>query len=404
MRKRVLLLRRTGGMGGTERCILDWLEAADYTRNEVTVGTNCSSLSSVLQKRLPVRTVPLTPPFHGSVGRVFCEWVWYLRQLEPETVILIEGGFPDFPLAAVLAAFVSSRGNVYGTLHTLPPLPLPRSSRRHWHVVPGLGIWWYARRLSAALRGHLLRRTLAVSESVRTRVVEHYGYPSGRTRVIYHGVDVNRFSPIPGHADEWKRAHGIPEGALLISSTSRLSPEKRLDWLIKAFAGAAASHKDAWLVLAGDGPLAGDLRALSHRLGISDRVRFLGIVEDVAPLLLASSVFALTSAVEGFSLGLMEAMSCGLICLAASYPGALEIVVDGVNGILCEQTEEGVLKGLKKILGLSTEEKNALSRNARNTITDRFEIGSSVNAALSLLGIDSSAKATREVPAPHVAW
>ena len=83
---------------------------------------------------------------------------------------------------------------------------------------------------------------------------------------------------------------------------------------------------------AGQGPLEADVRAAAARLGLDERFRLLGYVEDTPALLGASDVFVLASRVEGLPIALLEAMAMGLPVVATAVGGTPKVVTDGVEG------------------------------------------------------------------------
>jgi glycosyltransferase involved in cell wall biosynthesis len=106
---------------------------------------------------------------------------------------------------------------------------------------------------------------------------------------------------------------------------------------------AAAELPEAVFAFAGDGPLRPELEREAARLGVEDRVRFLGHREDVPDLLAASDVFALPSLYEGSSLALLEAMAAGRAVVSSSIGGTAELIEDGANGLLVPPGDVGAL-------------------------------------------------------------
>ena len=104
--------------------------------------------------------------------------------------------------------------------------------------------------------------------------------------------------------------------------------------LLRAFAKVAAQRDDVDLLLVGDGPLRAELEETSRKLGIGERVRFLGIRRDVPDLLQAADLFALMSVSEAASLTLLEAMACGLPVVVTDVGGNSEIVRHEQEGLL----------------------------------------------------------------------
>jgi glycosyltransferase involved in cell wall biosynthesis len=122
---------------------------------------------------------------------------------------------------------------------------------------------------------------------------------------------------------------------VLVVSVGRLSEEKGHDRLLEAFARVAAA-RPAWrLLIAGDGPLRGELEALRDRLGLRQRVELPGLVRDVGGLLARADLYVLASRREVFPMALCEAMASGVPAVAMEYrPGVREIMRDGVDGVV----------------------------------------------------------------------
>ena len=168
------------------------------------------------------------------------------------------------------------------------------------------------------------------------------------SQVVSNGVDLDAFSPGPDpleHAESLRRRYGLPDGRPLILSVSRLSPEKRAELLIQAVARQEVG--DAVLALAGSGPDAARLRALAARLGVSERVRFLGFIPgaDLPGLYRLADVFAIASEAELQSLVTMEAMASGLPVVAVNAGALGELVHPGENGFLTRPGLAGDLAG-----------------------------------------------------------
>jgi glycosyltransferase involved in cell wall biosynthesis len=123
---------------------------------------------------------------------------------------------------------------------------------------------------------------------------------------------------------------------------ARLDYAKGIDVLLHAWKRmmqaptAWRAHLKPRLRLVGDGALRTQIERLITALGIQDSVEILGPRTDIADLLQLSWGFVLPSRWEGMANALLEAMACGLPCIATCVSGSEDIIVDGVNGLLVE--------------------------------------------------------------------
>jgi glycosyltransferase involved in cell wall biosynthesis len=120
-----------------------------------------------------------------------------------------------------------------------------------------------------------------------------------------------------------------------IITVGRLAREKNYEALIEAFSRLAPQHPDWSVRIFGDGPMRDPLQEQIDRCGLTGRVLLMGTTNDVESALLDSSIFALSSESEGLPLVLVEAMACGVPCVAYDCsPGIREIITDGVDGLV----------------------------------------------------------------------
>jgi glycosyltransferase involved in cell wall biosynthesis len=119
-----------------------------------------------------------------------------------------------------------------------------------------------------------------------------------------------------------------------IVAIGSLFPLKSYDVLIEAMAILAANATGCELLLAGRGGEQPRLEALANQLGVAERVKFLGDVEDVPGLLGTADVFAHPAITEGLSNAILEALAEGLPVVACPVGGTPEIIEDGQNGLL----------------------------------------------------------------------
>jgi len=242
--------------------------------------------------------------------------------------------------------------------------------------------------LSIRIRGALPKRILAVSEGVKEALLM-YGLDPEKIAIAYHGVDAALFAPSETNKKTWRLRNNIPEQDLVFVSTARLNPQKRLERLIKAFDALRKQHDNIWLLIAGDGQLRKEIDSLVNSLESKDRIKMLGLVENVSEILQASDIFVLPSDREGLSVSLTEAMATGLICVASNVSGSNEVIENGENGFLVEPNEKGVLHGMKEILELDLPARRGIAQKGRDFILEHFEMRKSVTNILGMLDIES---------------
>ncbi len=167
-------------------------------------------------------------------------------------------------------------------------------------------------------------RIVTVSEFHRTWAIELGICSPRRIVAIPNGIaEVIRNRDV-GLA-EVRLEMGARHGDLVILSMARLARDKGLEYLIEAATLLPRTGRPIRIVIAGDGPEREHLEQLAGRLGVTDRVVFLGFREDVGDLLAASDLVVLPSLREGLSIALLEAMAAGKPIIATSIGSQREV-------------------------------------------------------------------------------
>jgi glycosyltransferase involved in cell wall biosynthesis len=176
-------------------------------------------------------------------------------------------------------------------------------------------------------------RVIAISEFVRQQLLSA-GLPEARIGVRYLGVDPERFRPDPEARREWAERFGVRPDEVILSSVSYLRPFKNPQVLVEACRELGVRNVHVRLFVAGDGDMLPELKLLSERLGVANRISWLGNVADPKALLQASDIFLLASVGEAFGLVLAEAMACGVPVVGSRSGSIPEVVEDGRTGLL----------------------------------------------------------------------
>ena len=152
--------------------------------------------------------------------------------------------------------------------------------------------------------------------------------------VVYNGVEPQRFcqQEFMAVAGQLRAELEVPEGAFVLSCIAAVRPEKGHKLLLDAFAQV---DPVPFLVFAGDGALRGEVQRYARSLGLERRTRFLGNIPDTRPLVAASNATVLAStAVETFSMAMLESMAMGVPMIAPRIGGLPEAIVHGETGLL----------------------------------------------------------------------
>lgn len=176
-----------------------------------------------------------------------------------------------------------------------------------------------------------------VCHSQRAHWLRKYPELEAVSHVVFNGIDAARFDPArsPDAGAQLRSALGVPASAKVVSCVAAFRPEKGHHVLLKAFSRVAAKLPEAYLILAGDGPARPDAERRMCNLGLRDRVRFLGATDDVGSLLAATDVTVLAStAVETFSMAMLESMAMKVPLVATDMGGTREAVRHGETGLL----------------------------------------------------------------------
>ncbi len=204
-------------------------------------------------------------------------------------------------------------------------------------------------------------------------------------RLTPNGVDVDRFRPADSaERSGLRREHGWADSDRVIVFVGFFSRDKRPDLLFRAWQRAAGNGVRAKLVYIGataspyfevDRSIAHGIREQAAAMGRAADVVFVDSTHAAERFYRAADAFVLSSIREANPLSLLEAMSCGLPCIASRIDGATDAIIDdGVNGRLIERDdEEGLAAALSEVL-MNPEDARRLGQAARTTIVNRYDI------------------------------
>jgi glycosyltransferase involved in cell wall biosynthesis len=317
----VLLVVDSLEVGGAERHVVDLASALHRKGYRVEVAC---SIADGLSKPLEEAGVPVRPQTRRLVKRrVSLAYARGIRKL------LKEGRFDlvhAHIYASAVAAAIATRG-------TGLPLVVTEHTEASWQ-----NRW---SRMSSRWTYRQARQIIAVSTSIERRLIERDGVPPERVTLISNAV-------IPASGDPVDLADTLPEGwseRPLVGVVARLQPEKGVATFLKAAARVSKVSQEARFLVVGDGPLREELLELVGRLGLRERVCFLGYRADARALTGLLDVLVVPSLTEGSPLIVLEAMAAGVPVVASAVGGIPDQVRHDEEGVLVPPDDPDALAG-----------------------------------------------------------
>lgn len=178
-----------------------------------------------------------------------------------------------------------------------------------------------------------LRAVICNSEMVREEIAARFGTPRERLELIRNAVDAEAFHPglRAELRDAVRQQLGVPRQARVLLHVGSGFERKGVDAMLRSVARAKDSP---WALVVGRDKRAAGYVALARRLGLAERVRFVGAVSDVRPYYAAADGFVLATLYDPQPNAVLEAMACGLPVVTTRKCGAAELIEDGESGFI----------------------------------------------------------------------
>ena len=359
-RVRVLHLIDTLRPGGAEELVFTTVRHLDRHRFDPMVavlGPPLDLMPEIESAGVPVAVFNVRGP---------SDWpraIWNLaRFMRRNRVDIVHTHLRWSNVLGRLAAVISRTPCVVTTLHHLDYTywPAMSISARLWKAIDLL--------TAIAINDGLV----AVSEAVRRDYVRRIA--PRRVALIYNYLDIAAFGqPVETRAAA-RHALGWCDEDFVLLAVGRLAPEKGHAYLVRAMAEILQTIPHARLVLVGDGPQDGPLKALADELGIAHRLSALGSRRDIRRLLTGSDLFVFPSTGEAFGIAVIEAMAVGLPIITTNVDGLAEIVRDGQDGLLVPHADAGALTAAVVKLFEDVPLRQALALEARAAVGRRFSV------------------------------
>lgn len=331
--RRVFFLLDSFMIGGTETQAVELARRLDPSRYDVTIG--CLRKEGPLLARLDGSRVRVE---EFSLGKGIdspsgvAGMLRIARFLRRERIQIMHAHDLWSNLVGVLAA-------------KLARVPVTITSQRDLSHDAWYGT--YRRKVLRFIQGRS-SVVLTNAKAIREGLIED-GVPAKKVCVVYNGVDIDRFRNSKSNR-EWL----FPESAgrkLIVLVGNMNSDVKGHPVLISAAAEIVKRHPEAQFVLVGDGPRRRDYEAIVQTAGLKESFLFLGRRSDVPEILVSCDIAILPSLAEGLPNAVLEYLAAGLPVIATALGGNLEVVQDGVTGLLIPPNDsEALVRALGRLL------------------------------------------------------
>lgn len=217
------------------------------------------------------------------------------------------------------------------------------------------------------------QKLVAVSDQVRQSV--HRQHPRLRKDivVIRNGISCERLQQDSHTAQKTRAALGIPDGAFLFGSVGRFEAVKRYDYLISIFAKLYARYPDVYLLLIGVGSQSDYLKKCAQESGAGMHIVFIEGQQAIGYYSLFDC-FIQSTAKEGISMALLEAMGLGVPCVVTNEGKKHEVVLDGENGFVVDAHDALAFEKALESIMINNDLAQRFACNGRTRIYEDFDL------------------------------
>ncbi len=338
--KKIHLVHLTtdSAMGGTERMIAQLSDGINKERFELTVVTliGGGELEKICaQQNINYKSVNMCSKWDlSAVVRL----LFLLRKM-------------DIDILHTYLFHANILGRIIGKIVSVPIIVSGQRNVDLWRR-------WYHNFLDR-MTYRFADKIVSNSKAGRDFLVESVGLKPDNIVTIYNGVDLLNMDKKNGTREK-----------LALTVIASLTLKKGHKYLLEALSRIKDIDFDLFIV--GDGSERFFLEQLAGKLGLRDRLFFEGYRKSVDVYLAKTDIFVLPSLWEGLPVALMEAMSCGLPCIATSVGGVAELIEDQKDGLLVEAKNIGQLEKVLRKLMQDENLRVFLGNNAKNKIKIGF--------------------------------
>lgn len=223
----------------------------------------------------------------------------------------------------------------------------------------------------------LLNSVVTIARAQSDICVQRLGIPREKVRLIYNGVELNRFAP-EAVDSKIRQELCLPMDAPVVGIVGMLRPEKAHPVLLRAAVTIRKTHNRVRFLIVGDGPERESLETLSRSLGLSDNITFTGGRNDIPEILSALDLFVLCSDTEAFPVSILEAMAMERPVISTNVGSVSEAVLHGTTGLLVPPGQPEALADAICELLADSDRRRLMGMAGRRRVEDHFSVESMV--------------------------
>jgi polysaccharide biosynthesis protein PelF len=216
---------------------------------------------------------------------------------------------------------------------------------------------------------------------------ELFHTPSSKIRVVYNGVDVMKFRPLPNRPPDVEKYTGFPNRRPTVVYVGRLELLKDILSLVQSIEHVRQAYPNVLCMIFGsstDLEYAGECTKIVRELQLQDNIRFMGNTEHPEEAYNSGDVVVLSSIREGFPYTVVEAMSCGKVVISTDVGGVREALED-CGALVTSRRPNELSRAIVKLLG-DSRMRGELEIAALKKINDKFSLEQSIKEYRSLYG------------------
>lgn len=335
-------------VGGAGKWLINLLKAADREHYEIKVVLPSGSILTDIIGAMGFEVIPVKGMKDRSFDKETTLLLYKLFRIEKPSIVHTHAS-----LSARIAARLAGVKAIVHTKHCID------ADRR--------GIAKFA---GALINRRLSDRIIAVSDAVRQNIIDS-GIPESKIEVIYGGIEELKVIS-EEEKDRLRESLGIGKEDIVIGMVARLAEVKGHVYFIEAADTVLRTYKNVKFLIAGTGPKEKELKELAEKKGLSDKVIFVGYVEDVGKIYNIIDINVITSISEALCLSLIEGMCLGKPCIGTNTGGIPEVISEGHNGLLVPVKNPEAIAGAIVKLIQNPELRRTMGEKGREIMTQKF--------------------------------